>query len=57
MRSGGMSIGGHFRTRGILGDREYHIGTTPRPRPQKEAERAPEPPEIVEPAVDVFNEP
>jgi len=58
-RSGGVSIGGHFRTRGILGDREYHIGTTPRPRPRPERRphRAPEPPEVVEPAVDVFNEP
>jgi len=57
--SGGVSIGGHFRTRGILGDREYHIGTTPRPRPRPERrpQKAPEPPEVAEPAVDVFNEP
>ena len=59
-RSGGVSIGGHFRTRGILGDAEYHIGTTarPRPRPERKPQRAPEPPpEAVEPAVDVFDEP
>jgi len=58
-RSGGVSIGGHFRTRGILGEREYHIGTTAPARPRKKAERAekaPELPEVVEPAVDVFDE-
>ena len=57
-RSGGMSIGGHLRTRGILGDTEYHIGTTPRrkPSPERKPQRAPEPPEVVEPAVDVFHE-
>jgi len=58
-RSGGVSVGGHVRTRGILGDREYHIGTTPRPRPRpgRRPQKAPKPPEVVEPAVDVFNEP
>jgi len=30
-KSGGMSISGHFRTSGILGDREYHVGTTTPP--------------------------
>ena len=55
-RSGGVSIGGPFRTRGILGEREYHIGTTAPPRPRKRAARAPEPPQVVEPAVDVFDE-
>jgi len=55
-KSGGISIGGHFRTRGVLGDAEYHIGTTSRPRPQQKAARAPEPPEVVEPAVDIFDE-
>ena len=55
-RSGGQSIGGHFRTRGILGEREYHIGTTARPGPQKGADREPKPPEVVEPAVDIFAE-
>ena len=58
-RSGGVSVGGHVRTRGILGDREYHIGAAPRPRPRpgRRPQKAPEPPEVVEPAVDVFNEP
>ena len=54
--SGGVSIGGHFRTRGILGEREYHIETTAPPRPRKKVARAPEPPEVIEPAADVFDE-
>jgi HSP20 family molecular chaperone IbpA len=56
-RSGGASIGGYFRTSGIFGEREYHIGTAARPRPERRPQRAPEPPEVVEPAVDVFSEP
>lgn len=59
-RKGGISISGSVRTRGILGEREYHMGTGMRPgrqpRPPKTAE-PPEPPEVVEPAVDVFTEP
>ncbi len=59
-RSGGVSISGSVRTRGILGEREYHMGTGMRPgkqpRPPK-APEPPEPPEVVEPAVDVFTEP
>ena len=56
-RGGGVSVSGHLRTSGLLGDSEYHIGTTPRPRqrPKPEA-RAPETPEVVEPTVDVFHE-
>jgi len=30
-KSGGVSISGHLRTSGILGDREYHVGTTTPP--------------------------
>jgi len=59
-KSGGMSISGHLRTSGILGDREYHVGTTaPLVEPvakRKRKEKAPEPPEAVEPPVDVFRE-
>ncbi len=55
-RRGGISIGGHFHTRGILGDAEYHIGTVSRPRPQKRVERIPKPPEAVKPPVDIFDE-
>jgi len=59
-KSGGMSISGSFKTSGILGDREYHVGTsTPPVEPvakRKRKEKAPEPPEAVEPPVDVFRE-
>lgn len=56
-RSGGVSISGSVRTRGILGEREYHMGTGMRPGKQPQPPKAPEPPEVVEPAVDVFTEP
>ncbi len=59
-RKGGVSISGVVRTRGILGEKEYHMGTGMRPgrqpRPPK-APEPPEPPEVLEPAVDVFTEP
>ncbi|MFQ5916761.1 MAG: Hsp20/alpha crystallin family protein [Candidatus Binatia bacterium] len=56
-RRGGVSVSGHLRTSGLLGDSEYHIGTTPRQRQRPEPKaRAPETPEVVEPAVDVFQE-
>jgi len=59
-KSGGVSISGHLRTSGILGDREYHVGTTAPPiepvAKRKRKEKAPEPPEAVEPPVDVFRE-
>lgn len=60
---GAATIGGYLRTRGILGDREYHIGTsagpTPQARPQKSRERARPAPtvEAMEPSLDVFDEP
>ncbi|MBI4490432.1 MAG: Hsp20/alpha crystallin family protein [Deltaproteobacteria bacterium] len=50
----GVGISGNVRTRGILGEREYHIGTGLRPGRQR---RPPEAPEAVEPTVDVFDEP
>ena len=52
----GASVSGHFRTRGILGDAEYHIGTTTLPKAQKGAKGSPQPLEFAEPAVDVFDE-
>ena len=59
-KSGGASISGHLRTSGILGDREYHVGTTTPPvepvAKRKRKEKAPEPPEVIEPPVDVFRE-
>jgi len=53
---GEVSISGHLRTRGILGEKEYHIGTAGPPTRQRHQERVPEPPEAVEPPVDVFRE-
>lgn len=55
-QKGGATITGHIRTRGLLGEREFHIGTLGRAgRDAKEAP-APQPPETVEPPVDVFDE-
>ena len=52
-RKGETTISGHFRTSGILGEREYHIGTAgPSTRPESR-ERVSEP---LEPPVDVFHE-
>lgn len=55
-RRGEVSISGHFRTSGILGEKEYHIGTAGAPTRLKNRERVAEPPEAVEPPVDVFHE-
>ena len=51
---GGASITGHIRIRGISGDQEYHIGTSGKARPARTPTA--EPPEAVEPTVDVFDE-
>jgi HSP20 family protein len=62
---GAVGVSGHISTRGLLGDREYHIGTTPRPgatpRPGSRSRppaRTPEtaPIDIGEPAVDLYHE-
>jgi len=53
---GGVSISGHLRTGGILGEREYHIGTAGSPTRRRGQEKVSKPPEAVEPAVDVFHE-
>lgn len=50
----GVSVRGHVKTHGVLGEREYHIGTGP--RAQRPRPTTPEPPEVVEPVVDVFDE-
>ena len=52
-RKGGASISGHFRTSGVLGEREYHIGTAgPSTRPEGRESIS----EPLEPPVDVFHE-
>lgn len=56
-RKGEVNISGHVRTRGVLGEREYHIGTGARLRRQHEVPKTSKPAEVVEPAVDVFDEP
>jgi HSP20 family protein len=55
-RQGGTSITGHIRTRGLLGDHEFHIGTTGQPVARGAGRPTPEPPEVVEPPLDVFDE-
>jgi len=60
---GGVRVSGYVSTRGLLGDSEYHIGTTPHPRgsprPGSRARpsvRTPETAEVAEPAVDLHHE-
>lgn len=55
-RAGSTSISGHFSTRGILGEREYHIGTAGPAKGKKGKKNKAEPSEAVEPAVDIFQE-
>lgn len=57
-RKGGLSVTGHIRTRGLLGEREFHLGTTGPGRAPRAGgkEAAPEAPEVMEPPVDVFDE-
>jgi HSP20 family molecular chaperone IbpA len=53
-RSGDATVSGVIRTRGALGNREFHIGTAGADQPVPERRSATV--ETVEPAVDVFNE-
>ena len=55
-RQGGSTITGHIRTRGLLGEREFHVGTMGKPGRKATGRPAAEPPEVVEPPVDVFDE-
>jgi len=55
-RRGEMSISGHIKTGGLLGEREYHIGTAGAPTGGRGRERVSEPPEAIEPPVDIFQE-
>lgn len=56
-KRGETSISGQLRTRGILGEREYHIGTGMVPGKREKPSRQRQPPEVGEPAVDIFHEP
>jgi HSP20 family protein len=55
-RKGKVSVTGQIKTRGILGDREYHIGTAGPATSQRERAKVSEQPETIEPPVDVFPE-
>ena len=55
-RKGKVSVTGQIKTRGILGDREYHIGTTEPSIATGGRRKVSETPEAVEPPVDVFHE-
>jgi len=54
-RSGAVSVSGHIRTSGLLGDQEFHIGTLGRPARAQRGRKV-EAVEAVEPPVDVFDE-
>ncbi|MBI4299031.1 MAG: Hsp20/alpha crystallin family protein, partial [Chloroflexi bacterium] len=53
-KGGGMGISGRFRTRGILGDKEYHVGTMGKTTRRSTPKRTAEPPDVTEPPMDVF---
>ena len=55
-RKGKVSVTGQISTRGILGEREYHIGTAEPATSQRERAKVSEQPETIEPPVDVFHE-
>lgn len=52
---GGASVTGHIRTRGILGDQEFHIGTMGHGAGRVGGREAAAGPEEVEPPTDVFD--
>ncbi|MBI2848805.1 MAG: Hsp20/alpha crystallin family protein [Chloroflexi bacterium] len=56
-KSGAAGVSGHIRIRGIAGEEEYHIGTSGGRRPRAKEEKAAEPPEVVEPPLDLFEDP
>ena len=53
---GKVSVSGYVRTKGILGERDYHIGTAGPATSQRERAKVSEQPETIEPPVDVFHE-
>lgn len=55
-RQGGMSVTGSVRTHGLMGEREFHVGTLGRSGRKSTGQAASEPPEAMEPPVDVFDE-
>lgn len=58
-RAGGATVSGFIRTRGLLGDQEFHIGTAGRDEPGAETRGGAttrEATKVVEPVTDVFDE-
>ena len=55
-RQGGLSVTGSVRTHGVMGEREFHVGTLGRSGRTSTRRAAPEPPEPMEPPIDVFDE-
>lgn len=55
-KRGAASVSGHVRVRDLSGEREYHIGTSAGRQPRAKPEKPAEPPETVEPPLDVFDE-
>lgn len=53
---GGARITGHIRTRGILGEQDFHVGTMGKPKRREAGGPAPRVPEVMEPPVDIFDE-
>ncbi|MBI4199253.1 MAG: Hsp20/alpha crystallin family protein [Chloroflexi bacterium] len=54
---GKANITGYIRTRGLLGNSEFHLGTLGKPPGRAERKAARPPSEATEPPVDVFDEP
>lgn len=55
-RQGGATVTGHIRTGGLLGEQEYHIGTTGKRPSRRAGGVAPGSSEVAEPPIDVFDE-
>lgn len=55
-RQGAASITGHVRVRGIGGEQEYHVGTLGKRGRGESGRRRPEPPDVMEPPIDVFDD-
>jgi HSP20 family protein len=55
-RRGAGSVTGHIRIRGIRGEEEYHVGTLGKRGRGASGRRMPEPPDVLEPPIDVFDE-
>ena len=53
---GKTTVQGRIRTRGVLGEREFHVGTLSRSDRSRAGQREPAPQEPIEPPVDVFDE-